>query len=358
MNITAGVIGCGMISKFHFSGLEKAGVTIKWIADLNEAYAAPWAARYNARYTADYRAILADPEVNLVNVLVFSGLHKEMCLAAIDAGKAVICEKTLAESAADAREITAAALRRGTPLYTCYMKRFIPAVEKAKALMPGLGKIMSSYWRTYQMWNKVWTENPASGLFHTPRDGASVAATRYGGGILTMGGSHILDLLMHFLGRPQRLHATMFKPADRDYEVQACAMLETPNGTAHFEAVGHPLRRVGFLRDGWDERLEINGVNGRLDIYSSRWDDVANRAALLVHYDNETETTTEYRFPPTSPFDRAIAFFCENIRQNRQGDQSALTGWEVDNLIDHIRLSARQGQAVTVRWDEPTANPT
>jgi predicted dehydrogenase len=348
--LTVGIIGCGSISKFHFSGLEKAGAKIKWVCDLNAQSAKPWVERFGARYTADYHEIIADGETNLIDVTAISGVHKEICLAAIDAGKAVICEKTLAENPEDAWAIVTRAQERGAIFYTSYMKRFIPAVEKAKELMPGLGRIMSSYWRTYQQWGKVWTENPA-GFFHTPAGGRSVVAGRYGGGILTMGGSHILDLLLHFLGRPRRLCATMHTPEGRDYEVQACAMLETANGTAHFEALAHPLQRVGFLRDGWDERVEINGVNGRLEIYSSAWEDVTNRASLLVHYDNRSETATEYRFPPASPFDRAIAFFCDNIRRGEQGGQSALSGWEVDNLIEHIRASATKGQAVEVRWN-------
>jgi predicted dehydrogenase len=199
------------------------------------------------------------------------------------------------------------------------------------------------------MWGKVWTENPP-GFFHTPAGGRSVVAGRYGGGIMPTGGSHILDLLMFFLGRPSRLYATVETPSERDYEVQACALIETPHGTAHYEALAHPLKRVGFLRDGWDERVEINGVNGRLDIYSCSWEDVTHRASLLVHYDNERETTTEYRFPPASPFDRAIAFFCDNIRRGEQGAQSALTGWEVDNLLEHIRVSSADRKSIVVDW--------
>ena len=43
--INAAVIGCGNISKFHFSGLEKCGAGVKWVCDLNQAAAAPWAAK-------------------------------------------------------------------------------------------------------------------------------------------------------------------------------------------------------------------------------------------------------------------------------------------------------------------------
>jgi len=265
----------------------------------------------------------------------------------------VICEKTLALNGTEAHEIVSAALRKGVPFYTCYMKRFIPAVEKARELLPAIGPIVSSYFRTYQKWGPIWGANPPSGFFHTPPNGPSEVIRRYGGGILPMGGSHILDLILFLLGRPSRLWACMHQPPDRDYDLQATALLETPNGSVHFEALAHPLDRIGFWKDGWDERFEINGLNGRLDLYSALWNDVTHKASLLVHYDNRTGTATEYRYAPASPFERAIARFAPHIEKGAQGEQSALTGWEVDNLIDHIRLSAKEQRAVTVRWHEP-----
>jgi hypothetical protein len=126
--------------------------------------------------------------------------------------------------------------------------------------------------------------------------------------------------------------------------------METDNGTVLFEALAHPLTHVGFLRDGWDERIQINGVNGRLDIYSSAWDQVDTKASLLVHYDNGKGTATEHRYAPASPFDRAVGFFCGNIEKGQQGRQSRLTGYEVDNLIAHIKRSAELNQAVEVQW--------
>ena len=62
-SLTAAVIGCGNISQYHFSGLARAGARIKWVCDLNEAAARPWAAKFDARFTADYRELLADPSV-------------------------------------------------------------------------------------------------------------------------------------------------------------------------------------------------------------------------------------------------------------------------------------------------------
>ena len=118
----------------------------------------------------------------------------------------------------------------------------------------------------------------------------------------------------------------------------------------HFEALAHPLRRIGFLRDGWDERIEIVGTNGRLEILSALWDQADTKASLLVHYDEATGNATEYRYAPASPFERAVAFFCDNIAKGTQGAQSRLTGYEVDELISAIQRSSAAGQAVEVAW--------
>jgi predicted dehydrogenase len=350
MTITAGIVGCGHISRFHFSGLEKAGVKLKWICDLSSEAAAPWVEKFDASFTTDYQDIVADSDVDLMVVAAVSPLHKVMCTAAIAAGKAVICEKTLAENAEDSAGIVKMAEEQQTILYTSYMKRFIPAVQQAKELMPSLGQVMSTYIRTYQFWGDIWTKTPTEGLFYTPPGGVSRVKKNFGGGILTCGGSHMLDLVVFFLGRPSRLFSSMYFPEGRDYELQASVLMETDNGTVHFESLGHPLKKIGFLQDGWDERIEINGTEGRLEIYSSSWNEFDVKPSKLIHYDNQTGRRTEYLYDPVSPFDRAIEFFCGNIAKGEQGSQSRVTGYDVDELISHIKLSASEGRAVDVEW--------
>jgi predicted dehydrogenase len=350
MNIVAGVIGCGSIARFHFAALEKLGIRVKWVCDLVEPSARPWAEKFKAAYTADYHAILADPEVNTVFILTISSTHKRMCLDVIAAGKAVICEKTLAENPVDALEIVRQAEARQTIFYTSYMKRFIPAVARAKALLPSIGRIFSTYIRSYQPWGDLWDTNPIEGFFRTPPGGVSPVIKNYGGGILVCGGSHLLDLVGFFLGRPQRVYAAMHQPADRDYDLLASALFETPNGMVHYEAAAHPLTRIGFLRDGWDERIEINATGGRLEIYSALWDKPYEKASLLLHYDNAVGSVTEYRYDPVSPFEREDAFYCANIASGIQGEQARTTGYDVDELIAAIKKSASLHQAVSVDW--------
>ena len=350
MKAVIGAIGCGGIARLHFSGFEKAGVTVKWVCDISEAAARPWMDKFGARYTADYRSVIEDPEVNTVDVMAIASVHKAACLAAIAAGKSVICEKTLTENPDDSLEIVRAAEQKRTLFWTSYMKRFLPASEKALELLPSIGRIMTTHIRSYQCWGNLWDRRPKDGFFWTPPGGQSGVVQKYGGGMLVCGGSHILDLLGYFLGRPSRLCASMYKPSDSDFDLQASVLLETANGTVHYEALAHPYHQNGYLRDGWDERVEINGTDGIIEVFTPLWHEGDRKASLLVHYDNRTGNSTEYRFPAVSPFDRAMAFFCRQIEQGSQGAQSRLTGYDVDELIAHIYRSAAEKRALDVQW--------
>lgn len=350
MALTAAVIGCGNIVRFHFSGLEKAGARVKWICDINPEAAQPWVEKTGAAYTADYQEAATDPEVDVVVVTPISSLHKEMCLCAIEAGKAVICEKTLATNPEDAAAIIRAAETKGTLFYTAYMKRYMPAVAKARELLPEIGAIISSWIRSYQPWGRIWVERPQGSFLDKPADGPSEVVRRYGGGVLVCGGSHSLDLTHFFLGRPRKLYATMKVPEGSDFDLQAAVFMETDNGPVHYEVCAHPLDRIGFMRDGWDERLEINGVDGRLDVYISKWDQVETKTGYCVHYDNRTGEATEYRFPVESAFDLEVMHFCAQIEKGEQGPQGRDTGYVVDELIAHIGKSAAAGQAVAVEY--------
>ncbi len=350
MSTNISVIGCGSISRFHFAAFDKLNSQVKWVCDLNETAAIPYVEKFNAQFTRDYQTAISDPNVQIVFVLTHSSTHLPICSAAIQAGKAVICEKTLAENPQDALAITRLAKEKGTLLYTSYMKRYIPAVQKAKELLPSIGKRFSTYIRTYQPWGTLWNGNPVEGFFHTPSDGKSMVVKYYGGGILVCGGSHLLDLVGYLNGRPTRLYCQMVQPVEFDYELLASAMIDTPNGIVHFEAAAHPLNKIGFLRDGWDERIEINGTQGRLEIYSALWDAPYTKDSLLIHYDNLTGNSQEYRFGPVSPFEKADEFFLSQVEKNEQGNQPISTGYDVDELIAHMKLSATTNMPVDVKW--------
>jgi predicted dehydrogenase len=341
-----GIIGCGNIAPFHYEGYERAGARIAHVCDLRLDAGEAVARRCGARASADYRAVLSDPQVDLISVTTISSSHKEICLAAIAAGKGVVCEKTLTENPADSAEIARAADRAGIFFATAYMKRFFPAAQQAKQSLADMGEIIGIYARSWQPWD-LWNQ-PLDERFTTH---PSSVRLNYGGGALVCCGSHILDLVHWFAGRPTRVCANLNTRDGMDIDRQANAMLWLPGGgIAHFETCWHPLVYAGYERNGWDERLEINTTKGRLDFFTVRWDHPENNGALLVHQDAETGRVTEYRYPAVNPFDIEMAEMVRRFEAGDPGFPSAWDGYVVDELIAHITTTAEQRAVLPITW--------
>lgn len=338
-----GIVGCGNIARFHCNGLEKAGAAIVHLADINEKAAQGYVEKFGARFSNDYRDLLDDPEVTVVSVLTNSKYHKEICLEALKSGKDVICEKTMMDNAREAEEVVKALPASGRLFFTAFMKRFFPAAQKARELLPSLGRLFSAQVRSYQMWGNFYElENDR---------GYEWILNNYGGGVVKCAGSHMLDMTMSLLGRPQSIYAHIDYVPHSKLDRKAAALFEYENGLAvNFETAVHPLKRIGYERNSWDEFIQINGVKGRLELYTVMWDYPENNAALLVHYDNEKETATEYRFDIVNPFDIEMKYFCECLEKREQGAPTAVDGFNVDKVIETMFESSLQKAAVTIDW--------
>jgi predicted dehydrogenase len=338
-----GIIGCGNISRFHFAGLAKIGARVVHIADIDEAKARSYAEQFKARYTGDYHRVIADPEVTVVSILGPGKYHRDMCLEAIAAGKDILCEKTLADNPQEAVEIVQAVRSKKTLFFTTYMKRFFPAVQKAKELLPGLGTLFSAQVRGFQNWGDLYNATSAEPY--------QWIINNYGGAILKCGGSHMLDLTMYLLGRPVSVYGNIDYVANSKIDRRASAMLEYPSSlVVNFEAATHPLAKIGYEKNSWDEKVEINGTNGRLEIYTVMWDHPENNAALLVHYDNTTKTSTEYRFDAIHPFHEEIAYYHRCLTERKQGKPDVIDGFNVDTVIAAIVDSHQKKSSVKIDW--------
>ena len=86
-------------------------------------------------YETDYRRLIARDDVGLVDVVTPGDTHHEIVLAALEAGKHVICEKPLANTLSEAREMVVAAREAGTVNMVCFNYRRAPAVQLAKRLV-------------------------------------------------------------------------------------------------------------------------------------------------------------------------------------------------------------------------------
>jgi predicted dehydrogenase len=143
--IGVALIGTGFMGKCHAMayGAVKAvfgdvpQIDKVALCDVDAPHAKEKAAEFGfARATTNWRDLLADPAIHLISITSPNGMHREMAVAALEAGKHVWCEKPMALTMADAEAMTAAAAkakRQVTALGYAYLRN--PALQYAKQLI-------------------------------------------------------------------------------------------------------------------------------------------------------------------------------------------------------------------------------
>jgi predicted dehydrogenase len=188
------LVGCGLISDDHIRAYAahagRAKITVCY--DIDREKAASRAERLEARVAASLEDILSDSNVDALEVCTPPHLHPEICIAAANAGKHVLCQKPLARTVAECDAMIAAARTAGTVLFYGETNRTLPSALAAKRAMDAgrIGQFVGiqarfAYWQSGEILNTAWRYDPA------------VA----GGGQLLDSGIHALALL-NTLGGP------------------------------------------------------------------------------------------------------------------------------------------------------------
>jgi predicted dehydrogenase len=152
--IRIGLVGSGFMGRTHALGFGSVGAVfdlplepvLELLADATPDLAATAAARYGfARSVGDWRALVADPAVDVVDITAPNKLHAPISLAAIAAGKPVYCEKPLASTADEALEMVLAAERAGVVTQVGFNYICNPMLALAREMIEGgeLGQIWS-----------------------------------------------------------------------------------------------------------------------------------------------------------------------------------------------------------------------
>lgn len=105
--INFAIAGCGRVAAVHAEAIRQAqGARLLAVCDINEECLYPFAQNYGAESAfTDFRAMINDPAIDVVNICTPNALHAEMAIQAMEKGKHVMIEKPMALSVSDADRI-------------------------------------------------------------------------------------------------------------------------------------------------------------------------------------------------------------------------------------------------------------
>ncbi len=340
--VRVGIMGCGWPGQKHAEGYAAAGgFKIVAVADLIPARREKLQAEHKiATVYAEAREMLADKEIDAVSVCLPTFLHAPVAVAALKAGKHVICEKPPAMNAKEARRIEVASRKAGKVVLYAVQRRFGGHEQAAKqAIAKGYA---GDVYHARAGWMRTRGIPIGTGWF--------TDKSRAGGGALIDIGVHVLDLAWYMLGQPkpisafgvthQRFKDTVAGEVKFDVDDAAFALLRFEGGRSlelgTSWAMNQPPQQQGMF-------CRLNGDKGAVDVYTP------NGAMIYRSFDAKGESKPTPLKPPKTVLHPALMrHFRECIVGKAQPIIGPAEGSQLMAMIDAIYKSSESGKSVAM----------
>lgn len=380
--LNVGMIGYGFMGRAHSNAYRKVNQffeldyqpVLKACAarkeDKIKAFAENWG--YES-YETDWRRLIERDDIDLIDIGSPNNTHKEIVLAAAEAGKMILCEKPLAMNVAEAEEMVAAVEKAGVPNMVWFNYRRVPAISLAKQLVDE-GRIGTPF-HYRALYLQDWTiaaDVPQGGAALWRLD-ASVAGSGVTGDLL----AHSIDTA-EWLNGPirrvcartetfvkERVHAEtgQVQPVEID---DACMFLaEFANGSiGTFESTRYARGRKNF------NTFELNGERGSVyfDLEDPQYLQYFKYADPKTGQKTEAHLTgwqkihvTNFEHPYMDrwwvpgctigyehTFINALADFLKGLETGTPAQPDFRSGLQTQKVCDAVLQSAREGRWVEI----------
>lgn len=378
--INVGLIGYKFMGKAHSNAYRKvdaffdctARPVMRSVCGRDEEAVAEFAKKWGwESYDTDWKALVARDDIQLVDIGAPGSLHAEIGIAAAQAGKHVYCEKPLANSLAECREMLSAVRTAGVTHMVNFNYRRCPAVSLAKQMIEGgeIGEIRHVRCQYLQ----DWLVDPAFPMNWRLRKETA------GSGALGDLGAHIVDLARYLVGEIDQVvgHMQTFVK-ERPVEGGSSGLSATAGqGTepvtvddtslflARFAggAVGtFEATRFATGRKNYN-RFEINGSKGSLawcfedmnvlEFYSLEDPSRSQGFRRILATEGEHPYVANW-WPPghilgyEHGFVHAVYDLLEDIAAGRQSTPDFRDGAQCVAVLEAVEQSAESGQWATV----------
>jgi predicted dehydrogenase len=245
-----GLLGAGLIAPFHAKAIRASNQgRLVGATDVDTARLAKLTSDFNCKAYGSLDEMLADPEIQVINILTPNHLHTEAVLQTARAGKHILVEKPPAISLCEMdtmRDACAAAGVKIGVVLQCRTRRPVQAIRKA--IRDGrFGRIYHA--DAYMKWYR-------SSEYY--RMDAWRMSRRSGAGVTIQQAFHYLDLLQYLVGPVNKVHAHMTNLAHPGIPVE-----DTLLAFVTYESGAQGVVEASTaLWPGTDIRIEVNGENG------------------------------------------------------------------------------------------------
>lgn len=344
--VKVGVIGTG-IGIGHVRGYRQLGnVELLAVADLDRARGEA-VARENdiPMVCTDYQSLLSVGEIDAISVCTPNCLHSEISVAALRAGKHVLCEKPLAVTVKEGKEMVAAAKQSGKKLMIALNQRFGAHNQLMKRHIEegALGEI---YFGSTGWVRRKWGPVMGMGKWF-------INKAMSGGGPLIDLGVHVLDIALWLMGNPRAksvVGVTYTKfgntpgggaglPGRLEFDVEdfAHAMIRLENGaTLVLEASW-----AAFVKE---ERsfLSLLGTKGGMNLHPLE--------IYTEEFGNPVDLQLKFRETKGYGYEAEVAYFIDCIVNDKEPDPNGEHGLAILRVLEAIYRSADLGKEVEVDW--------
>ncbi len=340
-----GVIGAGGFSGTHLNGIAAVqNAEAVAICDVDFERAKRQAEKYHipldSVYT-NYKDLLAREDIDAVTVPLPDQLHKEITIAALRAGKHVLCEKPMALDLNECKEMIKVAKECNRELMVGQIGRYTPAFLAAKKLLDDgaigeLFMIESEYAHDYSE-----IGGTGSPWRITPEREPIIG-----------GGCHAVDLIRMIAGNPIEVFAYANNKSLKDWPIHDCTMavMKLPN-----DVVGKVMTSTGCKRN-YTMRSLLYGTKGTII-----FDNTSPTISLFKEkfsddpaFKNRSQKTIEIKIPisiSSHNFGGEVSDFCKCIMEGKPVVTSGVEGASTVSVCLAIVESFKTGNKVVVDYD-------
>lgn len=353
--VRIGIIGCGGIANGkHLPSLSKmAEVELVAFCDIVESRAQEAAKAYGvegAKVYSDYTELLKDSSLDVIHVLTPNDSHADISIAALEAGKHVMCEKPMAKTAADGRRMVDAAKRTGKKLTIGYNNRFRPDSQYLKRICDrgDLGEVYFA--KAHAVRRRA-----------VPTWGVFLDEEKQGGGPLIDIGTHALDLTLWMMNnyKPKSVMGTTYhKLGQKQDAANAWGPWDPAKFTVEDSAFGFITMENGatiILESSWalntlqigEAKCSLSGTEGGADMMDGLR---INGEDLSKMYTHKIELgaggVAFYDGKSMSDTDLEAKLWIDAVINDTQPVVTPEQALVVTELLEAIYESARSGKAI------------